>query len=322
LTLWWRIENEVKRYFKCLFGQKGKNIMENADRNALIALPIVILMGFGMALAGSQGGASIGGIPIFALAVGLAFLIQWLVFIPAYLLQTEKFYDLTGSITYITVTTIAVLFSPVVDDRSILLLALVLIWATRLGTFLFRRIYESGKDARFDEIKPSFFRFLNTWTLQGLWVTFTLAAALAAITTTTRQELGVLALLGFLVWLFGFSVEVLADVQKSRFRSDPENRGRFIQSGLWAWSRHPNYFGEIMLWIGVAIIVLPVLRGWQWVTLISPLFVALLITRISGVPMLEKKADERWGGQEDYEAYKERTPALILKPWASADRRE
>ena len=296
--------------------------MENADRNALIALPIVILMGLGMALAGSQGGASIGGIPIFALAVGLAFLIQWLAFIPAYLLQTEKFYDLTGSITYITVTTIAVLLSPTVDDRSILLLVLVLIWATRLGTFLFRRIYESGKDARFDEIKPSFFRFLNTWTLQGLWVTFTLAAALAAITTATRQELGVLALLGFLVWLFGFSVEVLADVQKSRFRSDPKNRGKFIQSGLWAWSRHPNYFGEIVLWIGVAIIVLPVLRGWQWITLISPLFVALLITRISGVPMLEKKADERWGGQEDYEAYKERTPVLILKPWASADRRE
>jgi steroid 5-alpha reductase family enzyme len=288
--------------------------MKKTDRNAFIALLIVILIGLGVALAGSQGGASAFGIPIFAFSVGLVFLIQWLAFIPAYLLQTEKFYDLTGSITYISVTIIAVLLSPVVDGRSILLLVLVVIWAGRLGTFLFRRIQKAGKDARFDDIKASFIRFLNTWTLQGLWVTFTSAAALAAITTTTRKELGLFALVGFLVWVFGFSIEATADAQKNRFRADPENKGQFIHTGLWAWSRHPNYFGEIVLWIGVAVIALPVLWGWQWVTLISPVFVTLLITRISGVPMLEKKADEKWGGQEDYEAYKERTPVLIPRP--------
>ena len=292
--------------------------MKKADRNALVAFLIVILIGLGVALAGSQGGASAFGIPIFAFAVGLAFLIQWLVFIPAYLLQSEKFFDLTGSITYISVTAIAVLFSPVVDGRSILLLALVVIWAARLGTFLFRRIQKAGKDARFDDIKPSFLRFLNTWTLQGLWVTFTLAAALAAITTTTRKELGLFALIGFLVWAFGFAIEVVADLQKSRFRADPENKGKFIHTGLWAWSRHPNYFGEIVLWIGVAVIALPILQGWQWVTLISPVFVTLLLTRISGVPMLEKRADEKWGGQEDYEAYKKRTPVLIPRPRSSS----
>jgi steroid 5-alpha reductase family enzyme len=288
--------------------------MKKTDRNALIAFPIVILVGLGVAVAGSQGGASVAGIPIFAFSVGLAFAIQWLAFIPAYLLQNESFFDLTGSITYISVTAIAVLLSPVVDGRSILLLALVVIWAARLGSFLFRRIRKAGKDARFDEIKPSLIGFLNTWTLQGLWVTFTLAAALAAITTATRKELGLVAVIGVLVWVFGFAIEVTADTQKSRFRADPKNKGRFIHTGLWAWSRHPNYFGEIVLWVGVAIIALPVLRGWQWVTLISPVFVALLITRISGVPLLEKRADEKWGGQEDYEAYKERTPVLIPRP--------
>jgi steroid 5-alpha reductase family enzyme len=288
--------------------------MEKADRNSLLALPVVTLVGAGIAWAGSQGGATVAGIPVFALCVGLAFVIQWLAFIPAYLLQTEKFLDLTGSITYISVVVIAVLLSPVLDGRSILLLALVVIWAARLGTFLFRRIRKAGKDARFDEIKPSFFRFLSFWTLQGLWVTFTVAAALAVITTTVRKELGLFALIGFLVWVFGFAMEAAADAQKSRFRADPENKGKFIQTGLWAWSRHPNYFGEIVLWIGVAIIALPVLRGWQWVTLISPVFVALLITRVSGVPMLEKRADEKWGGQEDYEAYKARTPVLIPRP--------
>jgi steroid 5-alpha reductase family enzyme len=288
--------------------------MKKADRNALIALPIVILIGLGVALAGSQGGARVFRIPLFALSVGLVFLVQWLAFIPAFLLQSERFYDLTGSITYISVTVLAVLFSARVDGRSIILLALVVIWAVRLGTFLFRRVRKAGKDGRFDEIKPSFFRFLNAWTVQGLWVTFTLAAALAAITTTNRRELGLFAVIGVLVWVFGFAFEVVADTQKSRFRADPRNRGRFINTGLWARSRHPNYFGEIVLWIGVAIIALPVLRGWGWVTLISPVFVTLLLTRVSGVPMLEKRADEKWGGQEDYEAYKKRTPVLIPRP--------
>jgi steroid 5-alpha reductase family enzyme len=142
-------------------------------------------------------------------------------------------------------------------------------------------------------------------------VTFTLAAALVAITTATRRELGLFALMGLLLWAFGFAIEVVADGQKRRFRADPQNRGEFISTGLWARSRHPNYFGEIVLWIGVAVIALPVLRDWQWVTVVSPVFVALLLILVSGIPMLEKRADEAWGGREDYKAYKERTPALI-----------
>jgi steroid 5-alpha reductase family enzyme len=176
-----------------------------------------------------------------------------------------------------------------------------------------RRIRKAGKDGRFDEMKPSFVRFLNAWNLQGLWITFTVSAALVAITTLTRKPIGLFAGLGFLIWIIGFAFEATADAQKNRFRADPKNKGAFIQTGLWARSRHPNYFGEIVLWIGVAVICLPVLRGWQWVTLISPVFVTLLLTRISGIPMLEARADERWGGQEDYEAYKARTPVLIPK---------
>jgi steroid 5-alpha reductase family enzyme len=288
--------------------------MDKSDRNALLALPIVILVALGVALAGSQGGASALGVPVFALAVAVIFAIQCAGFVAAYLLQTEMFYDLTGSLTYISVTVMAVLLSPVVDGRSFLLLSLVVVWAGRLGTFLFRRILKAGKDARFDEIKVSFVRFLNTWMLQGLWVTLTLSAALAAITTTTRRALGPFALIGALVWGVGFAVEAVADAQKSRFRAKPENEGEFIDTGLWSWSRHPNYFGEIVLWVGVAMIAAPVLRGWQWVTMISPIFVTVLLTRISGVPILEERADEKWGGEEAYEAYKERTPVLIPRP--------
>lgn len=285
--------------------------MKKSDRNLLLAFPIIIIIGLLIAVAGSQGGSTIGGVPVFALSVGLAFLIQWLVFIPAYRLQTEKFFDLTGSLTYISVISITALLSADLDARSILLWALVVIWAARLGTFLFRRVRKAGRDDRFDEIKPSFIRFLNVWTIQGLWVTFTMAAALVAITATNHKPLDVFALIGLLLWLLGFSIEVVADAQKSRFNANPENKGKFIQTGLWSRSRHPNYFGEIVLWVGVAVIALPVLQGWQWVALISPVFVTLLLTRVSGIPLLEKKADQKWGGQADYEAYKKSTPVLI-----------
>jgi steroid 5-alpha reductase family enzyme len=280
----------------------------------MIAIVVAVLVAAGVALAGSQGGVLVGPVPVFALCVGLAFVIQWLAFVPAYLRQTERFYDLTGSATYISLVALAVALGPSADARSIVLLVLVVAWAARLGTYLVRRIHKAGKDDRFDAIKPSFVRFLAAWTIQGLWVSLTLAAALAAITTHVRAPLDAVAYVGVAVWLAGFAIEAVADHQKSLFRADPANRGRFIRDGLWSWSRHPNYFGEIVLWIGVAIIAAPVLRGWQWVTLVSPVFVTVLLTRVSGVPLLERKADATWGGQPDYEAYKARTPVLVLRP--------
>jgi steroid 5-alpha reductase family enzyme len=288
--------------------------MENSQQRAIIALPIVLLIAAAVAWAGSQGSFTVSGIPIFALCVVLAFVLNWIAFIPAFVMQTEKFYDLVGSITYLSVIWVAALLSPAVDARAWLLLAIISIWAIRLGTFLFRRIRAAGEDRRFRDIKPSLARFLLAWTVQGLWVSLTLAAALAAITSMNRLDLGIFALVGFLVWLLGFVIEVIADRQKSMFRADPQNAGKFINVGLWSWSRHPNYFGEILLWIGVAVIAIPVLNGWQWLTLISPIFVIILLTRVSGIPMLEARADEKWGGQADYEDYKARTSVLVMRP--------
>ena len=288
--------------------------MDKTDLRSIIGILVVLVIAAGIAFAGSQGGFVVNGIPLFTLCVIIAIAINWLAFIPAYILKTEKFYDLTGSISYITVLLVAVSLSPIRDGRSLLLLGMISIWAVRLGSFLFLRIRDAGEDRRFREIKKSFWRFLLAWTLQGLWVSLSLAAALAAITSEYRIDLGIFALLGFLVWIFGFGFEIIADRQKSQFNQNPENKGKFINVGLWSWSRHPNYFGEIVLWIGVAVVALPVLQGLQWVTLISPVFIYLLLTRISGVPMLEKRADEKWGGQEDYEAYKSNTPVLVPRP--------
>jgi steroid 5-alpha reductase family enzyme len=285
--------------------------MKKRERLAIIAFPIVIAIGALVALIGSQGSAEVAGVPIFALVVAVAYIIQWVFAIPFYFMQTEKYFDLIGSVTHSLVVAFAFVATPETDARSLLLLGLILIWAIRLGTFLFRRIVKAGADDRWDELKQSVPRFFLVWTIQGIWISFTQAAALAAITTANTQPLGIFAIVGGIVWLIGFGIEVLADHQKSQFRADPANAERFISTGLWSRSRHPNYFGEIVLWVGIAIIAFPVLSGLQYLLLLSPVFVFVLLTRVSGVPMLEAKAERKWGGQEDYETYKRTTPVLI-----------
>ena len=188
------------------------------------------------------------------------------------------------------------------------------VWAARLGTFLFRRVRRDGRDGRFDQIKTNPLRFFMTWSLQGLWVLLTAACALAIITASERESIGWVGVVGIAIWAVGFAIEVVADQQKSAFRRDAANEGRFISSGLWAWSRHPNYFGEIMLWIGMAVLAVPVLADWRWVMLISPAFVIVLLTKISGIPLLEARAEKRWGDDADFRAYQERTPVLVPRP--------
>lgn len=290
-------------------------------KRAFLALAVVavsVLMALALAFAGGSGGAVLGSYPLMLSCAVLAFSVQWLVYIPSYIYQTEHYYDLTGSVTYIAVTLLALFASAGsftdASPRALLLAAMVLLWTLRLGPFLFRRVKKAGKDGRFDELKTSWSRFLVTWTLQGLWVFVTMAAALAAITSQKATQLDGWALAGGLMWLAGLGLETIADAQKTAFNESPENAGKFINIGLWRWSRHPNYFGEILLWLGVAIVALPSLQDWQWLTMISPLFVLVLLTRISGVPLLEKRADQKWGGNLNYEHYKATTPVLLLRP--------
>ena len=289
--------------------------MNSENRKTFAGIGLVLLLGVAFAWAGSYRGASFAGIPVFTLGVVMAFSIQWIAFVPAMLKRTEKFFDLVGSITYLLVTLLSLALVCEADLRSYLLAAMVCIWAGRLGSFLFTRIHKAGSDQRFDKLKNSFVQFIGAWTLQGLWVTFTMASALAGITSAKPEPIGALALFGTLIWLTGFLLEAIADHQKSAFKKDPENRDSFIQSGLWSISRHPNYLGEIILWVGVSIVAIPVLQGWQWAMLSSPFFVALLLIRVSGIPLLEKKADEKWGGQSDYESYKKSVAVLVPKIW-------
>ena len=283
-------------------------------RNSVAFLVSVIatLLALGLAVLVDDGAYRVAGLPLLMALALFGFAVQWLVFGPSFLRQTEHYYDLAGALTYASVILLAAGFSSP-DARGWVIAALVLIWCGRLGSFLFLRVKRSGKDGRFDDIKPWWPRFFMAWTLQGLWVFLTLLAALVAVSSPAASGWDVWATLGLVVWASGFAIEAVADQQKTAFKADPANDGRFIRHGLWAWSRHPNYFGEIVLWTGIAVMAVPAMTGWQWLAWLSPLFVCWLLMKVSGIPMLEQRADEKWGGQADYEAYKAATPVLV--PW-------
>lgn len=280
----------------------------------IVGIIVSVVAGTLLALAGGSGSAQVGAVAVFGLCVALAYIINWVVFVPSCAARTERYFDLTGSLSYLTVTAVALLLSDGLDSRALLAASMVAVWAVRLGSFLFARIRRDGKDGRFDAMKHDFWQFLMTWTIQGLWVSLTMAAALGIITSSERVELGVVGAIGLVIWLVGFLVEVVADRQKSAFKADSANDGRYITTGLWSWSRHPNYFGEITLWTGMAILAVPVLSGWRWAVLISPVFVFLLLTRISGIPMLERRAADRWGDEPAFQAYTAKTSVLVPLP--------
>ena len=277
----------------------------------LIFILLAVGLPLGVATLANPTGLTLAGWPAMtALALG-AFAIQWLAFIPARLFQTERFYDLTGSITYLAVTLAAISAATAPSGAQWLIAIMIFIWAGRLGSFLFRRIHAAGGDQRFDHIKVSSSRFFVAWTLQGAWVVMTSCAALTAILSAEQTAVGVIYVMGAVMWVAGFVIEVMADRQKSRFRADPANAGRFINVGLWARSRHPNYFGEILLWAGIAVMAVPYLSGTQWVVMLSPLFVYALLTRISGIPTLARRGQQLWGDDPTYQAYVANTPRLL-----------
>ena len=266
---------------------------------------------FAVAWVGDQTGSTLYGLPLMtAMALGI-FGVQWFGLIHARLFETEHYFDLVGSLTYVTVTIFAIQQAAEIGLRQQIIAGVVIVWAARLGPFLFRRIQKAGEDRRFRKIKLSTPRFLVTWTLQGTWVFLTAGAALAAIMTPNTAPLGTVFYVGTAMWVLGFAVEVIADNQKTAFKADPANKNKFITTGIWARAQHPNYFGEILLWAGVAVMALPSLSGSAMIFLISPVFVAVLLTRISGVPLLRKTAGARWGDDPEYHAYLKNTPLII-----------
>ena len=246
----------------------------------------------------------------------LIFVIQWIAYIPAFIFKTEKFYDLTGSLTYIAAISFALYstnISQSLDLGSLIIGAAIIFWAVRLGSFLFMRVHKDKKDGRFDTIKTSFSQFFMTWTLQGMWVFICSSAALVAIANPTGVPINIVFIIGLALFILGFVVEIIADNQKSAFRSIPENKDVFINEGLWARSRHPNYFGEITLWTGITVMGISTFEGMNYLALFSPIFSYLLLNYVSGVRMLEYRGHKKWGHLDAYVTYKKSTPKFIPK---------
>ena len=291
---------------------------------SILGSAVSIILGFLVAYIVGQNSVDFFGFPLLIFCFLYSYIVHWIFFIHAYIFQTEHYFDATGSFTYISLS-IILIFNSIFNSSfeglnpyTYLIGIMVILWSLRLGMFLFKRVKDVGQDIRFVEMKKDFFWFFMTWTLSGLWVFLTYVAGLSAMTSINLIENMsfyhfIFMLTGFLLWVVGFVIEILADNQKKIFRENPSNKGKFISSGLWAWSRHPNYFGEIILWLGIAIIAFPSMDGGEFLGLISPFFVYVLLTKISGIPMLEKSSDNKWGLEEDYIKYKKTTPILFLK---------
>ena len=244
--------------------------------------------------------------------------VQWVAWVPASIATSERYYDLTGGLTFLTVVGFSLWAgaqSEAPSYRELIVSSLVVIWALRLSIFLYLRIYRAGKDGRFDRLKTSPIRFLVPWTVQGLWVFLTMNVVIVINSQAgTAPALGVWDALGLSLWLLGFGVEVAADNQKTAFNSDIDNQGKWIDTGLWSHSRHPNYLGEIVLWTGIACFGIPCFTGLERLAWLSPIFIFLLLTKVSGIPLLDRRALERWGDDAEYQKYRASTPALIPRP--------
>lgn len=238
--------------------------------------------------------------------------INLLMFIPAFIFKTDTLTDISYAVTFVVVALFGLLSGDTSLVKIIYFLA-VLLWAIRLGSYLLTRIRKIGKDKRFDGMRENFLLFLRFWFLQGLTVWVVMIPG-TLFFNTNYADITIVSLIGLAIFLVGLTIEAIADMQKYRFINTPENKGKWIDTGLWSISRHPNYLGEIMVWVGSYVFVLPALSGWGLIIgLAGPLFISFMILFISGVPILEKGADKIWGTNPAYQEYKKRVGVLLPK---------
>ena len=287
---------------------------EDLSRGTVVVAIVILIISL-VASAIGINSVDIGGFSATIISAAIALGVQWLSWVPASVKQTERFFDITGGVTFLVIVVFSLWAgsqSEPPSSREWIVSALVVIWSLRLSSFLFLRIHRTGKDGRFDSLKTSPARFIIPWTLQGLWVFLTMSVVIVINSQSgPAPNLSIWDGLGMALWTLGFGIEVVADAQKTAFNSKLENRGRWIDKGLWARSRHPNYLGEILLWTGISFFGIPCFEGLEMIAWISPIFIFILLTRISGIPILEERAMVRWENDPEYQKYRENTPTLV-----------
>lgn len=235
-------------------------------------------------------------------------------FLVAFRFKTDKLTDISYALSFAGIAGYGA-YTENLSSAQWLVFGLVMLWAARLGSFLLYRVHVVGRDQRFDEMRKSFWLFGRFWILQGLtaWVVMLPASYLFQSGIDTNFH--TVTVVGAAVALFGIAYEAMADWQKFQFNQNKKNKGKWIESGLWKNSRHPNYFGEITVWYGVYTACLPWLTDKQaYISIVSPLTIVVLLVAVSGIPILEKSADNRWGKDKKYIEYKKRTSVLVPLP--------
>ena len=286
---------------------------------SVLIIILTILIPSSLSLLISDNSISINGYPVLLYCVLISFTIHLIIFIPSAIMKNEKFYDFTGMIAYLSIIIFAIQQKYIqihsIDIYSLVLSLLISIWTLRLGIFLFYRVLKVGEDIRFKDVKNNALQFFVWFSISSLWVSLTTMAAMNVITSKNYNQDLTLLYIGTIIWIIGFLFEIISDYQKIKFKNNASNKNKFIDSGLWSISRHPNYFGEIILWIGIYIITLPSTSGLEYLGIISPLFVIILLNKVSGINLLEASADKKWGSSKEYQKYKKITPRLIPKLW-------
>ncbi|MFZ5437922.1 MAG: DUF1295 domain-containing protein [Patescibacteria group bacterium] len=244
----------------------------------------------------------------------LSFLIQVLFFVYAAFFKTDKVTDLSYGLTFIALAVFALLKNQTFYPYQILVVTLIAIWGIRLAGYLFIRILKTKRDKRFDGIRENFWKFAQFWLLQAIAVWVISLPGTYLLSLKTNSNFNLLMMTGLLVWLMGIVIETTADWQKFKFKNKPANKDKLIMSGVWQYSRHPNYFGEISCWWGIFIYSLSFQAGLSWLTITGPLFITFLILFVSGIPTLEKKYNERYKENKNYQLYKQNTSLLVPLP--------
>ena len=244
----------------------------------------------------------------------VSFGVQAFFFAFASTFKTDKLTDLVYGMTFIILAALFLFLPEHLSERNILIMALIIIWGLRLAAYLFARILKIKHDARFDGRRENFLNFLAFWSFQGAVIFIAFMPGNMVGSSDSQSALGLLDYIGAGMWLVGFIIETVADAQKFAFRNKPENKGKFMGSGLFKYSRYPNYFGEILLWWGIFVIGIPVYEGLQWLAVLGPLFITFILLKVSGIPLLEESSEKRYGHMPEFQAYRKNTSLLIPLP--------
>lgn len=251
---------------------------------------------------------------IFIETLLYSFIIQVFFFAIAATFKTDKVTDLSYGITFIFLACWVYFRNGNFYSYQTLVFLMVVVWGVRLAGYLFVRIMKIKKDERFDTIRKDILKLVRFWSFQAIAVWVIMLPSTYILSLDSPGNVSALMIFAVALFLVGLSIETIADLQKFRFKNNPENKDLWIESGLWRYSRHPNYFGEMLLWWSVFIYSVPFQSGISWLTITGPLFITFILLFVSGIPPLEKKYNQRYRSNPDYQNYKEKTSLLVPLP--------